>query len=103
MTLFLRKYVSDAVTADQVGVAPLYFPLSLVLNCPGMVELVDGVEEHVGDSKVFEFSNVPVGPIYIEIKVDSEYSYPERLVNSARDSDGRVALSVPLPQSRVGR
>jgi Malectin domain len=90
------------VTVEQIGVAPFYYPLNLVLSCDGTLETADGVEDIIapGDSKVFRFTRIPTDESCldnIEMKLDSMFLYPERPMKFAQGSDGRVSFSLPPP------
>jgi hypothetical protein len=89
------------VTVQQVGVAPFYYPLSLVLQCQGAEKVLNGVESLVsrGDSKVFSFTGIPADSSCFEsvsFRLQSEYVHKERPVLFAQGS-GNVSLRLPLP------
>jgi len=95
--------VTIDVTVEQTGVAPFYYDLDLVLSCDGTTEAVGGVEGLIatGDSKVFSFSTLPADSQCldnIEILLRSDRVYETRPVRFAQ-GNGRVTLSVPVPQS----
>jgi len=99
--------VTIDVMVEQTGVAPFYYELSLVLKCDGTTESVDGVDKLIGagDSKVFSFTTIPGNSLClnnIELLLDSKYVHPERPVRFAQGNNGRVTLSVPLPQQGRG-
>jgi len=92
------------VTVDQIGVAPFYYPLDLVLNCDGTTEAAGGVEDIIspGDSKVFRFSSVPADAQClenIEITLESDFLYAGRPMKFAQGNNGKVSFSLPLPPS----
>jgi hypothetical protein len=89
------------VTVQQVGVAPFYYPLSLVLQCQGAEKVLHGVESLVsrGESKVFSFTGIPADSSCFEsvsLRLQSEYVHKERPVLFAQGS-GNVSLRLPLP------
>lgn len=92
------------VTLVQRGVAPFYYPLSLYLSCPVLLEpfQITGVEKQLieeGDSMIYKFFGIPaILPCLQEISVyvNSPYAYPERPIKLAQ-GNGRVLLSIPPP------
>lgn len=95
--------VTVDVTVEQIGVAPFYYALNLVLKCDGTTESVPGVEKLIatGDSKVFSFTNIPAESQClnkIEILLDTDRAHAARPVRFAQGKDGRVTLSLPVPE-----
>jgi hypothetical protein len=96
--------VSVDVTVMQTGVAPFYYPLSLVLSCPTTTQMVGGVDGLIqkGDSKVFSFTGISADASClnaITMTLASEYASAGRPVKFAQGSNGTVNLRLPPPQS----
>ena len=98
--------VDIEVTVKQVGVAPFYYPLSLVLSCEGLdsSRILDGVETIIdaGDTKKFTFEQIPA--MFecfdrLSLTLQSPYSYEGRPIKFAQGFDGLVSLSLPPPPS----
>jgi Malectin domain len=92
------------VTVKQVGVAPFYYDLDLVLACEGLpVPLKQGgVNELIeqGQSKTFSFKGIPVTPEclrQVSITLDSSYAYRSQPVLFAQGTSGTVTLRLLLP------
>lgn len=92
------------VTVTQTGVAPFYYPLSLVLDCVGLVRPMvhPGVEEIIaeGDSKVFRFATIPATPEClgnVTLSLSSPYAYEGRPVKFAQGTNGNVTLDLSMP------
>jgi len=98
-----NQKVTVDVTVEQIGVAPFYYPLNLVLSCDGTSESADGVENLVdtGDKSVFRFTNIPADSQClnnVEITLDSPgHVHAGRPVRFAQGDDGRVILELPVP------
>jgi hypothetical protein len=109
----LRKSLSPDtvdihVTVTQIGIAPFYYDLSLVLDCAEVSNFqeVPGVNELVeqGQSRVFQFDNVPATPeclSAISLRLESSYAYAERPILFAQGVNGRVSLSLPQQANRT--
>jgi hypothetical protein len=103
MSLVHPGKVDIDVTVVQMGVAPFYYPLSIVINCPGEWPYpVEGVEQVVsqGESRVFTFWGVsPTESCLREVSftLDSPYAYEARPIKFAQGSDGTVKLRIPTP------
>jgi hypothetical protein len=94
------------VTVMQTGVAPFYYPLSLVLSCPTTTQTVGGVNGLIqnGDSKVFSFIGIPADSTClnaITMTLVSEYASAGRPVKFAQGSSGTVTFGLPLPPATV--
>jgi hypothetical protein len=94
--------VSVDVTVMQTGVAPFYYPLSLVLSCSTATQTVGGVNGLIqnGDSKIFSFTGIPADSTClnaITMTLASEYASAGRPVKFAQGSSGTVTLGLPLP------
>ena len=94
--------VTVDVTVEQIGVAPFYYPLSLVFKCDTTTEIVPGVEQLIdtGSSKIFSFSTIPADTDCldnVEILLYTDHAHQDRPVRFAQGDDGRVQLSLPLP------
>jgi hypothetical protein len=97
------------VKIDQVGVAPFYYPLSLLLDCPDMSSPMEisGIESLIneGDSKVLTFRNVPYTPKCmnaVQFHLNStRYGYMKRPIKFAQGQNGVVELRIPLPTSLI--
>jgi len=95
--------VTVDVTVEQIGVAPFYYDLKLVLKCDGTTESVAGVEKLIapGDSNVFSFTSIPADSQClnnIEILLDTSRAHAARPVRFAQGKDGRVIFSLPVPE-----
>jgi len=98
--------VDIEVTVKQVGVAPFYYPLFLVLSCEGLdsSRVLDGVETIIdaGDTKKFSFEGIPATFECFDrlsLTLQSPYSYEGRPIKFAQGFDGLVSLSLPPPPS----
>jgi hypothetical protein len=94
-----NKFSVD-VTVKQIGVAPFYYPLSLVWNCPGAVKTLGGVESVVdtNNEKIFRFKDLPMDRAClrdIKISLVSTFIYNERPIRFAQ-GDGTVSFSLPM-------
>jgi Malectin domain len=92
------------VTVMQVGVAPFYYDLDLVLQCEGLpIPLKQsGVHELIerGQSKTFSFKDIPATSECLKkvsIMLRSSFAYSGRPVVFAQGTDGVVVLRLPLP------
>ena len=93
------------VTVTQIGVAPFYYPLSLVLDCSALVwpRAYEGVEEIIseGESKLFSFVGISATPDClgnVSLYLSCPTAYIERPIKFAQGTDGRVSLSIPFPE-----
>jgi F5/8 type C domain len=97
--------VDLAITIQQIGIAPFYYPLAVALSCPDLPapRKVNGVEElyDINESKTFVFAGIPATNTClnsIAISLFSTQVYARRPVKFAQGSDGSaVKLSIPLP------
>jgi hypothetical protein len=94
-----NKFSVD-VTVKQIGVAPFYYPLSLVWNCPGAVQTLGGVESVVdtNNEKIFQFKDLPMDRACLrdnKISLVSTFTYNER-PNRFAQGDGTVSFSLPM-------
>jgi hypothetical protein len=93
------------VTIIQIGVAPFYYDLSLLLECgngsfnmtlPG-VDLI--IEK--GESKKFLFQTVPATTEClgeVKLSLQSSYAYTGRPILFAQGTNGIVSITIPLPR-----
>jgi hypothetical protein len=94
------------VVVTQMGVAPFYYELSLVLSCPDIQpQSQEGVNTVIdeGDSQVFSFLGIPatadcLGNVMLSL--ESPYAYADRPVRFAQGVDGTVQVNVPEPPVR---
>jgi hypothetical protein len=98
------KNVTVQVTVQQTGVAPYYYPLSLVLSCRKTTKKVSGVDGllNQGDSKVFSFVGIPAKSSClnaITMTLASSHAHAGRPIKFAQGSNGSVKLRLPLPPS----
>jgi hypothetical protein len=100
--------VDIAVEVTQLGVAPFYYDLSLVLECGGGVvkSTLPGVDDILdrGQSKTFTFKNIPATKEclgQISLSLHSSYAYPGRPIRFAQGTSGtgKVLLQIPLSTS----
>jgi hypothetical protein len=94
------------VTVEQIGIAPFYYPLSLLLDCDdSLLEwpmAYRGVEQLIakGDSKVYRFDAVPATSKCLQsisLKLDSDNAYKDRPVKFAQGTTGIITLNIPVP------
>jgi hypothetical protein len=103
LSLYHAGKIDVDVTIDQMGVAPFYYPLNLVIHCPGeWPYAIEGVEQVIseGDSKVFTFWGISPKQScldQISFTLDSPYGYDERPIKFAQGNDGIVKLKIPTP------
>jgi hypothetical protein len=96
--------ISMDVTLMQIGVAPFYYPLSLVLHCPGSRKVVNGLEKtlkEINGISIFRFNNIPTNTSCLQnmkLQLASSMLYDARPLKFAQ-GDGSVSFSVPLPPS----
>jgi hypothetical protein len=94
--------VDIAVEVSQIGVAPFYYDLNLVLDCEGLMKItLPGVEQIVlkGQSKTFLFRNVPKTKQCLDaviVYLQSSYAFEGRPIRFAQGADGKVLFSVPV-------
>jgi hypothetical protein len=96
--------VTIDVTVKQIGVAPFYYPLSLLLGCTGLDSplRLDDVNSLVekNAAKVFSFANIPATSeclSRVQLNLDSAYAYESRPIKFSQGADGSVALNIPMP------
>jgi hypothetical protein len=98
------------VTVEQIGIAPFYYPLSLLLDCDD--DLLEwpmayrGVEQLIakGDSKVYRFDAVPGTSKCLQsisLKLDSDNAYKDRPIKFAQGTTGMITLNIPVPPLTV--
>jgi hypothetical protein len=96
------------VTVEQIGVAPFYYSLDLVLDCDGLASPVNvgGVETLVeqNDMGLFKFNGLPatlecLGTI--SLSLHSPMAYAGNPIKFAQGSDGTVSLNLPLPNGQI--
>jgi hypothetical protein len=100
----MSSHVSVAVTVEQTGLAPFYYPLDLTLDCAGgTYKTLPGVEAIIrqGDSREFIFTNIPATQEClsgVRIGLFSKFVYLGNPVKFVQGEDGTfVTLSLPLP------
>jgi hypothetical protein len=91
------------VRVEQIGVAPFYYPLDLMLSCDGYGGKAEGVEQLIeeGEENWFYFRKVPAVKTCLarlEVSLSSEFVYSERPVRFAQGQNGKVPFSLPLPK-----
>jgi hypothetical protein len=96
--------VDVSVLVTQVGVAPFYYDLQLVLKCRnGLVNMtLPGVNEIIekNESRIFLFRNVPATTVClsnVSLSLQSSYAYPGRPIKFAQGTTGDVTIRVPVP------
>jgi hypothetical protein len=94
------------VTVKQVGVAPFYYPLSLLFDCPDLNSPLEqkGVESIIaeGDVKRFSFHGIPATQSCLNstsLQMNTLYAYSKRPIKFAQGLDGTVKLNLPIPPS----
>jgi hypothetical protein len=100
--------VDISVQITQIGVAPFYYDLSLVLECVGgtVKSSLPGVNEIVGKGQSirFLFGSVPATRICLDevsLSLHSSYVYAGRPIRLAQGIYGKLTLSIPSPSSPV--
>jgi hypothetical protein len=94
------------VVVTQVGVAPFYYELSLVLSCPDILpQSQQGVNTIIGegDSQVISFLGIPATADClgnVTLSLSSPHTYADRPVRFAQGVDGTVQVNVPDPPIR---
>jgi hypothetical protein len=96
--------VDVSVKITQIGVAPFYYDLNLVLKCgnglfnatlPGVNEIIDK-----SDSRSFVFKNIPSTSTCLNsvtLSLHSSYAYTGRPIKFAQSSTGDVTVRLPIP------
>jgi hypothetical protein len=98
----LKNTIAVDVTIMQIGVAPFYYPLSLVLSCPGSSKAVQGLEsvlDDTNDVKVYRFEGIPLDVNCLrnmKLQLVSTFTYEERPIKFAQ-GNGNVIFSLPAP------
>lgn len=102
LTKTSNTLIALEVSVAQTGVAPFYYPLNLVLSCPGTTKALSGVQNLVetGSSLVFPFADIPgtsacLGALSISLQ--SNYTFSGRPIKFAQGASGKISLSLPLP------
>jgi hypothetical protein len=98
--------INVAVTIEQIGVAPFYYPLSLEFGCPGMqsnrrVGELERLADY-GSNVTVTIPDVPATAQCLGSIVLSLYSprlFPGRTIKFAQ-GNGRVTVSLPSPIGR---
>jgi hypothetical protein len=103
-TVNATQAVDVLVQVTQLGVAPFYYDLSLVLECgSGLLKTaLPGVHEIIlqGEAKGFIFRNVPATAQCLEqmsLSLQSSYAYSGRPVRFAQGTEGKVSFRLPSP------
>ena len=97
------QMVDVLVNITQIGVAPFYYDLSLVLECGvDILKSIGGVNRIIqkGQSESFMFRNIPGSSEClggVKLGLQSSYAYGSRPIRFAQGSNGTVSFSVPLP------
>lgn len=99
--------VDVSITLQQMGVAPFYYDLSLLLCCDGVLEepmRVDGIESRLVEpnesATITELRGVPIacfGAKNVEFRLTSSYLYDHRPIRFAQGDDGRAQYILPPP------
>ena len=98
-----KSTIAVDVTIMQIGVAPFYFPLSLVLSCPGTNKAVYGLESVLSDTndvKNYRFDQIPLDLNCLQnmkLQLASTFTYDERPIKFAQ-GNGTVFFSLPAPE-----
>ena len=98
-----KSTIAVDVTIVQIGVAPFYYPLSLVLSCPGTNKAVYGLEtvlDDTKDAKIYRFDEIPSDLNCLrsmKLQLVSTYTYEERPIKFAQ-GNGTVFFSLPAPE-----
>ena len=93
--------VEIAVTIQQVGIAPFYYPLSLGLTCAGISMMtLPGVDNVVGkgESAVFEFAGIPATESClgaVTLSLESSNVFAGNPIKFAQ-GDGSIVAVIPL-------
>ena len=94
------------VSIMQIGVAPFYYPLSLVLSCPGAKKVVNGLEnvlDDKNDEKLFRFDGIPIDVTCLrsmKLQLVSSFTYEQRPIKFAQ-GNGNVVFSLPAPSGSL--
>ena len=96
--------VNVSIAITQLGVAPFYYELNLILQCNnGLVrKSLPGVNEIIqkGDSSTFTFTNVPATSAclgQVKLSLESPHAYSGRPILFAQGNNGNVNLNIPVP------
>jgi hypothetical protein len=98
-----RRSITVDVNIKQIGVAPFYYPLTLVLSCPGTRVVVNDLEKSLASTNEednFRFGNFPIdGSCLKNMKLElvSTFTYDERPIRFAQ-GNGTMVFSLPLPE-----
>jgi hypothetical protein len=98
-----KSTIAVDVTIMQIGVAPFYYPLSLVLSCPGTNKAVYGLESvlyDTNDAKNYRFDEFPTDVSCLrnmKLQLVSTFTYDERPIKFAQ-GNGTVFFSLPAPE-----
>ena len=99
--------VDVTVTVEQVGVAPFYYPLGIMVRCPdGIYGPLPGVDALVdpGQTESFTFTGLPATEQClgsVSISLASKFAYEDNPVRFAQGVDGRaVEVALPLPPKK---
>ena len=102
--LTTTRAIDVSVDITQLGVAPFYYDLSIVLECGnGVVKTKQsGVNTIIekGAVKTFTFPNIPATTECLEkitLSLESSYTYMGRPILFAQGIDGTVLLNIPQP------
>lgn len=94
------------VKVAQIGIAPFYYPLSIILSCPDPLLswpiVLPGVETLIdeGESKTFRFEGVPATARCLQsvnLRLHSKRTYRNRPIKFAQGTAGTVTFSIPMP------
>jgi hypothetical protein len=102
--------IDIVVDLRQIGVAPFYYDLDLALDCDEISTpwALKGAELLIADldTTTFTFERVPATALCLQsvsFHLQSSYAFPERPIKFAQGKDGKVALTIPLPDGSQPR
>lgn len=92
------------VNVTQTGVAPFYYPLSLVVGCSDLKMPIssEGVHQIIsqGESKLFAFVDIPASSSClgnVSLSLSSPYAYEGRPIKFAQGENRKILLNIPMP------
>jgi hypothetical protein len=102
--------IDIVVDLRQIGVAPFYYDLDLALDCDEISTplALKGAELLIADmdTTTFTFERVPATALCLQsvsFHLQSSYAFPERPIKFAQGLDGKVALTIPMPDGSQPR
>jgi hypothetical protein len=99
------KMIDIDVVVENIGVAPIYYPTSIVLNCPGLLSpyFLGGVELIIDPftTRTFSFQGIPGTRTCLNdvtLHLTSKHAHPSRPIKWAQGATGtNVTFRIPLP------